>query len=218
MAINDLVAWDEIEIEDELGTEEEEEEVSTDKKAQVVEESTKSKLHAPLVCSPTIQTVLYTLCQELCKNLSYNMIDTNLIIRDLVINVFELILEYYTLLAAKSQGNRLEQDTMPIKLTQNQSLQMLFDIRFLYSLFDIKSFVLSAERSRMSRIQTDYKQLNSDLEALIDPFDYDICSPFIQSNITKSIGRTAVTLMIYFLINFRTLMNNPFLLRPSMVY
>lgn len=130
------------------------------------------------------------------------MIDTNLIIRDLVMNVFELILEYYTLLAAKSQGNGLEQDTMSIKLTQNQSLQMLFDIRFLYSLFDIKSFVLSAERSHMSRIQTDYKQLNSDLEALIDPFDYDICSPFIQSNITKSIGRTAVTIMIYVLINF----------------
>ena len=118
------------------------------------------------------------------------MIDTNLVIRDLVMNVFEQVIVSYRAIVSQSSE---EQDSC-IRLTQNQSLQMLFDLRFLYGLFDMKSFVVSAERERLSRIQNDYKQLNCDLESLVDPFDYDICSPFIQSNITKSIGRTAVTL------------------------
>ena len=58
-------AWDDIEIEDELGNSEPVQEV------QLI----KSKLNVPLVCSPLIQTILYTLCQELTKHLAYNMIE-----------------------------------------------------------------------------------------------------------------------------------------------
>lgn len=59
-----MKAWDEIEIEDDLN----ETQTTTDV-------SFKSKLNVPLVCSPTIQTILYTLCQQLTKNLPYNMIE-----------------------------------------------------------------------------------------------------------------------------------------------
>lgn len=78
-----------------------------------------------------------------------------------------------------------------IKLTQNQSLQMLFDLRFLYSLFDLKSLVIS-DKTKITHIQSEYKKLSSDLEGFIDPFDYDICSPFIHSNISKAIARSSV--------------------------
>lgn len=65
LAVNDLIAWDEIEIEDEPS------EVSNND----TENITKSKLYAPLVCSPSIQSILYNLCQQLTRNLSYNMIE-----------------------------------------------------------------------------------------------------------------------------------------------
>ena len=75
LATDSLVAWDEIEIEDEIGIEdpvtgEDQENL----RPESIIDGQKSKLHAPLVSSPIIQTVLYTLCQELCMNLSYNMI------------------------------------------------------------------------------------------------------------------------------------------------
>lgn len=58
-----MIAWDEIEIEDEPD--------DTENTSDLV----KSKLYAPLVCSPSIQSILYDLCQQLTKNLSYNMIE-----------------------------------------------------------------------------------------------------------------------------------------------
>ncbi len=66
LTINNLIAWDEIEIENEP-------EANNDE----IENNplVKSKLYAPLVCSPSIQTILYDLCQQLTKNLSYNMIE-----------------------------------------------------------------------------------------------------------------------------------------------
>ena len=68
LAIDELIAWDEIEIDDESS------ETPADKEKQT-EATFKSKLNVPLVCSPTIQTVLYSTCQQLAKNLSYNMIE-----------------------------------------------------------------------------------------------------------------------------------------------
>jgi hypothetical protein len=62
-----LISWDEIEIEDE-STETDEDKIAKDS-------SFKSKLNVPLVCSPTIQTILYTISQQLTKNLPYNMIE-----------------------------------------------------------------------------------------------------------------------------------------------
>lgn len=109
----------------------------------------------------------------------------------MILKVFELIINFYNkIVLGQNSGEH-----HGIKLTQNQSLQMLFDLRFLYNLFDIKSMSLNDKNSPgsvLNRIQLDYKNVSNELEALIDPFDYDICSPFIQSNITKSIARSNV--------------------------
>lgn len=195
LAVNDIIAWDEIEIEDDIDSEltnGEETEKETDTDGQ------KSKLHAPLVCSPLIQTILYSLCQELTKNLSYNMIDSNLVLKDLILAVFELIINTYKSRIIKQESINEENS---IKLTQNQALQMLFDLRFLYSLFDIKSLISNDKgnlNAALNKIQDEYKMVNSDLEGFIDPFDYDICTPFIQSNISKSIWRS---LALYGILN-----------------
>jgi len=71
-----------------------------------------------------------------------------------------------------------------VGLTQNQALQILFDLRFMHSLFEIKS-------TSDKNILTDFKMISADLEVLVDPFDYDICLPFIQSNIIKALARTS---------------------------
>lgn len=92
-----------------------------------------------------------------------------------------------------------------IKMTQNQALQALFDIKFLFGLFDLKSihFVTSSATATpddqivnkmFERVVEEHKSLCSRLESLVDPFDFDICSPFIQSNINKAISRSLVSL------------------------
>ena len=84
------------------------------------------------------------------------------------------------------------------RLTQNQALQVLFDLKFFCSLLDVKAFVLSFDES--SKLQTNVesllsrvKETSTRLEALVDPFDLDICMPFIQSNVSKCVSRTAVS-------------------------
>jgi hypothetical protein len=84
-------------------------------------------------------------------------------------------------------------------------MQMLFDLKFLYILFDLKVTLINKQQ-----IQDNYKNVCSQLESFIDPFDYDICLPFIQSNINKSIARTST---LYGILNlnerlFRSSTNN----------
>ena len=69
-------AWDEIEIEDELGATNGEIETSEQTTEQVTNvQAFKSKLSVPLVCSSLIQSILYFLSQEITKNLTYSMIE-----------------------------------------------------------------------------------------------------------------------------------------------
>ena len=112
------------------------------------------------------------------------ILSSNLILKDLISKVFKLIISAYNEVITEQKKNLDEQNNKMIKLTQNQSLQMIFDLRFLYTLFDMKS-------CNQAEIHSHYKQVCGDLEGFIDPFDYDICMPFMQANITKSISRTS---------------------------
>jgi hypothetical protein len=110
----------------------------------------------------------------------FHIFSANLIVKDLVLSVFELVLNCYKKISLRDTNNQ------NIKLTQNQSMQMLFDLKFLFVLFDLKVNLLNKKH-----IQEEYNSVCAQLESLIDPFDYDICTPFIQSNINKSIVRTS---------------------------
>ena len=130
-----------------------------------------------------------------------------MILKSLILKVFELVLNFYKDIVEKQKENQLENH---VRLTQNQSLQMLFDLKFLYSLFDIKSNLLAANLNEANKsdmllniIDKEFKHICDELESFVDPFDYDICSPFIQSNVSKSMARTAVSITqeytLYFL-------------------
>jgi hypothetical protein len=178
-----LIAWDEIEIEDELGGSNEKSNES------------KSKLSVPLVCSVSIQNVLFHLSQELIKNLSYDIIDSNLILKELTIQIFAILLEKYKEIIVINGTTSDKQ----IKLTQNQALQFLFDLKYVFNLFDMKSVLLTPKQETEepsfdpNRLLDDFKNVCTDLEALIDPFDYDICLPFLQSNVNKFVARSTVS-------------------------
>ena len=87
-----------------------------------------------------------------------------------------------------------------MKITQNKALQMIFDLKYLFTLFDGKSFSMYAldknemadQKAFIAKLLDDYKLVCSMLESQIDPFDYDICQPFMQSNITKCISKSNV--------------------------
>ena len=126
-----------------------------------------------------------------------------MILKDLILSVFELILHSYTNLINEQQ--ELKHQTDKIKITQNQALQMIFDLKFLYALFDLKSSSFSAGLNEnptlnkvYNRVLDSYKNVCSLLETFIDPFDYDIVTPFMQSKISKCITRSAVSFVSYF--------------------
>ena len=111
-----------------------------------------------------------------------------------------MILEYYKNLL--NEHKHLDSKDK-IKLTQNQALQLIFDIKFIHTLFDLKSTgvylnVGSSENlelnKKFNRSIDVYKEVCALLETFVDPFDYDICVPFIQSKIAKCINRSAVDL------------------------
>jgi hypothetical protein len=194
LLINKFIAWDDIEIEDELKDDEPVEDELISKSASPL---VKSKISVPLVCSPIIQNILYNICHELTKNLFYSMIDANLIIKDLVVVLFSQIIDKY-------ENILKQQNNDQIKLTQNQSLQMIFDLKFLNQLFDLKTLTPTTTTTtpvddtlQLNRkVVEKFKDVCGQLESIIDPFDYDITVPFMQSNITKCLIRTNVSLTI----------------------
>ncbi|XP_023614845.1 conserved oligomeric Golgi complex subunit 1 [Myotis lucifugus] len=74
-------------------------------------------------------------------------------------------------------------------MTQNRALQLLYDLRYLSTVLTAKGEEVKSGRSKHdSRIEkvTDY------LEGLIDPFDLDVFTPHLNSNLTRLVQRTSV--------------------------
>lgn len=134
--------------------------------------------------------------------------------RELVLNVLDLVLKSYRNLyeAANQKQTSSDEDHENNKkpktiITQNQALQILFDLKFLFTLFDIKSFGIGSPsssfyvdqsqeeltREMTSKLNEAFKTTTGLYESLVDPFDYDICMPFIQSNVVKCIARSSVS-------------------------
>lgn len=74
-------------------------------------------------------------------------------------------------------------------MTQNRALQLLYDLRYL-------SVVLTArgEEMKSSRCRQDprVEKVADYLETLIDPFDLDVFTPHLHSNLNRLVQRTSV--------------------------
>lgn len=129
-------------------------------------------------------------------------------LKEVVLNILDLVLKKYRSLVddknALSTNLSTNNQTRKI-ITQNQALQILFDLKFMFIFFDIKSIGLATSSSFSSdhfndeklaqlaiNLNDEFKNVTELFESFVDPFDYDICMPFIQSNVLKCIARTTV--------------------------
>ncbi|KAK1330884.1 hypothetical protein QTO34_008826 [Cnephaeus nilssonii] len=87
-----------------------------------------------------------------------------------------------------SEGKEMKREGA-FPMTQNRALQLLYDLRYLSTVLTAKGEEVKSGRSKQdSRIEkvADY------LEALIDPFDLDVFTPHLNSNLTRLVQRTSV--------------------------
>ena len=75
-------------------------------------------------------------------------------------------------------------------LTQNQALQILFDLRFMMSILTGRG------ENESSEFPDRLDQVTDTLESCVDPFDLDVFSPHISTNLNRQLQRCGVCVTI----------------------
>ena len=132
----------------------------------------KSSIRVPMQASWYLQTMLYSLCEELNRIGGHAL--RRSISHALTLSLWSGVLDAYEKLLEKSK---------PRALTQNRSLQLQFDIKLLANLLPIKE---------ESAYQKRYQKVADTLEANVDPFDLDVFNPYIQNHLARHTQRCNV--------------------------
>nr|XP_060620214.1 conserved oligomeric Golgi complex subunit 1 isoform X2 [Anolis sagrei ordinatus] len=159
--------WEEIEIEEETET----------------GSSVKSKIRLPVQPSWCVQSLLFSLCQEVNRVGGHTLPKVTL--QELLKTCMTEVLAGYEKLSEVKQEKK--EGTLP--MTQNRALQLLYDLRYLNIVLTAKSEDMKSSRNKQdSRIEkhTDF------LESYIDPFDLDVFTPHLNSNLNRLVQRTSV--------------------------
>ncbi|XP_077019820.1 conserved oligomeric Golgi complex subunit 1 [Tamandua tetradactyla] len=161
-------SWDELEIQEETES----------------GSSVTSKIRLPTQPSWYVQSFLFSLCQEINRVGGHALPKVTL--QEMLKSCMIQVVAAYETLSEEKQIKK--EGAFPI--TQNQALQLLYDLRYLGIVLTSKSEEVKSGRSKHhnSRIEkvTDY------LEALIDPFDLDVFTPHLNSNLNRLVQRTSV--------------------------
>ncbi|XP_071429440.1 conserved oligomeric Golgi complex subunit 1 isoform X2 [Pithys albifrons albifrons] len=159
--------WDEIEIQEETES----------------GSSVTSKIRLPVQPSWHVQCLLFSLCQEVNRVGGHTLRKVTL--QELLRTCMAEVLAAYEKLMEQKQEKKV--DTFP--LTQSRALQLLYDLRYL-------SIVLTAraEEGKPSRTKHDSRleKVIDFLEGHIDPFDLDVFTPHLNSNLNRLVQRTSV--------------------------
>ncbi|XP_027581130.2 conserved oligomeric Golgi complex subunit 1 isoform X2 [Pipra filicauda] len=159
--------WDEIEIQEETES----------------GSSVTSKIRLPVQPSWHVQCLLFSLCQEVNRVGGHTLPKVTL--QELLRTCMAEVLAAYQKLMEQKQEKKV--DTFP--LTQTRALQLLYDLRYL-------SIILTAkgEEGKPSRIKQDsgIEKVIDFLEGHIDPFDLDVFTPHLNSNLNRLVQRTSV--------------------------
>ncbi|KAH9518338.1 Golgi transport complex subunit 1 [Bulinus truncatus] len=139
-----------------------------------------SKIYVPMQASWHIQSLLYNLCEHL-NRIGLQALPWS-VVKDLLILVTDgLVSSYEKLLEERGKSKGL------IPLSQHEVLQELFNFRF------VQMAIPRKEDDEIHKIYQQRCQTVIDrLEELVDPFDMDVFSPYIQANLHKQIQRTSV--------------------------
>ncbi|KAM4673903.1 LOW QUALITY PROTEIN: conserved oligomeric Golgi complex subunit 1 [Amazona ochrocephala] len=160
-------SWDEIEIQEETesGT------------------TVTSKIRLPVQPSWYVQCFLFSLCQEVNRVGGHTLPKVTL--QELLRTCMAQVLAAYEKLMEEKQEKKA--GTFP--MTQNRALQLLYDLRYLSIILTAKS-----EETKPSRIKHDSRmeKVIDFLEGHIDPFDLDVFTPHLNSNLNRLVQRTSV--------------------------
>ncbi|XP_058845828.1 conserved oligomeric Golgi complex subunit 1-like isoform X3 [Acipenser ruthenus] len=161
--------WEELEIQEETET----------------GNSVTSKIRLPVQPSWYVQSLLFHLCQEVNRVGGHAL--PKVTQQELLKGFLDELIPAYNELAS----NKHNKQDSAFPMTQNRSLQLLFDLRYL-------TMVLSArqEEGKTPRTQQDprIQQVIEALESHIDPFDLDVFTPPLNSNLHRLSQRTSVLL------------------------
>lgn len=128
----------------------------------------KSEIFVPYQPSVQLQKFLTMVTKELNKVIPHTL--PRKVLHEIIGNVVTELLNHY---AASFEDAS--------DLTQKQAFQLLFDIRY------VSLLMIARENTVLSKLS------NKACEAVlrhIDPFDYDLFSPFVQSNVKRSVQRS----------------------------
>ncbi|XP_025024569.1 conserved oligomeric Golgi complex subunit 1 [Python bivittatus] len=145
--------------------------------------SIKSKIRLPVQPSWCVQSFLFSLCQEVNRVGGHTL--PKVILQELLKACMTEVLAGYEKL---SEGKR-EKKEGKLPITQNRALQLLYDLRYLNIVLTTKNEDMKSSRNKHdARIE---KQIDA-LESYIDPFDLDVFTPHLNSNLNHLVQRTSV--------------------------
>ncbi|KTF79497.1 hypothetical protein cypCar_00005902 [Cyprinus carpio] len=143
-----------------------------------------SKIRLPVQPSWYVQSLLFHLCLEVNRVGGHALPKVTLL--DLLRGCLDQVVSEYEKLTQKTQSK-----DAGLPMTQNRALQLLFDLRYLSATLGSR-----LEEGRSSRSQQDprIQQVCDSLESHIDPFDLDVFTPHLNSNLNRLSQRTSVLL------------------------
>uniref|UniRef100_A0A8C6RZ80 Conserved oligomeric Golgi complex subunit 1 n=4 Tax=Euarchontoglires TaxID=314146 RepID=A0A8C6RZ80_NANGA len=159
--------WDELEIQEETES----------------GSSVTSKIRLPTQPSWYVQSFLFSLCQEINRVGGHALPKVTL--QEMLKSCMVQVAAAYEKLEEEKQVKK--EGAFP--MTQNRALQLLYDLRYLSIVLTSKGEEVKSGRSKPdSRIE----KVTDQLEALIDPFDLDVFTPHLNSNLNRLVQRTSV--------------------------
>nr|AAD13780.2 ldlBp [Mus musculus] len=145
--------------------------------------SVTSKIRLPTQPSWYVQSFLFSLCQEVNRVGGHALPKVTL--QEMLETCMAQVIAAYEQLTEENQIKK--EGAFP--MTQNRALQLLYDLRYLTMVLSSKGEEVKSGRSKAdSRME----KMTERLEALIDPFDLDVFTPHLNSNLNRLVQRTSV--------------------------
>ncbi|XP_070339634.1 conserved oligomeric Golgi complex subunit 1 isoform X2 [Equus asinus] len=160
-------SWDELEIQEEAES----------------GNSITSKIRLPVQPSWYVQSFLFSLCQEINRVGGHALPKVTL--QEMLKSCMLQIVAAYEKLPEEKQMKK--EGAFP--MTQNRALQLLYDLRYLNIVLTAKGEEVKSGRSKQD---SRFEKVADYLEGLIDPFDLDVFTPHLNSNLNRLVQRTSV--------------------------
>nr|XP_020499879.1 conserved oligomeric Golgi complex subunit 1 isoform X1 [Labrus bergylta] len=146
--------------------------------------SVTSKIRLPVQPSWFVQSLLFQLCVEVNRVGGHALPQPTL--QELLQACHAQALDHFHSLTQQAPNREAV-----FPMTQNRALQLLFDLRYLSSTLGCR-----LEEGKSSRSQQDprFHEICDWLESFIDPFDLDVFTPPLNSNLSRLSQRTSVLL------------------------